>query len=88
MGHDGHRFGRPPSGDRKNYFPGRPADAPDPRRGKKLPPGVEGRSLGGGPNRNMDNDGCAVTAVALAGGIVTAVAGAGYLVVEGVRSLI
>lgn len=29
------------------WNPGRPADVPNPKRGKKLPKGVDGQSLGG-----------------------------------------
>ena len=39
-------LGRTPTRPRSDYFPGRPADAPDPVRAAKLPKGVEGKSLG------------------------------------------
>lgn len=48
----GNSPGRRRNGD-KNMWPGRPADAPEPRRAAKIPPGVEGHSLGGGAARAL-----------------------------------
>jgi hypothetical protein len=39
-------LGRPPSGDREDYFPGRPADAPEPTEYIATAPGVTGVPLG------------------------------------------
>lgn len=95
--HEGHSLGGRRSDKNQghdSWFPGRPADAPEPKRAKKLPKGVQGQSLGGGKNRakgkgkpDPKKDGCLVAAIALGGGIVAGVGGAAWAVTEGVRAI-
>lgn len=92
--HSGESMGGNSPGRRKNanqnMWPGRPADAPEPKRAKPLPKGVQGQSLGGGKNRatKSQKDGCAVVALAMVGGATTLVIAAGYGLVEGIRAVI
>lgn len=97
--HEGHKMGgRRTDKSQKSsaWHPGRPADTPEPKKAKKLPKGVQGQSLGKGrgrkatppPKKNPNGDGCLVAAIALTGGIVAGVGGAGWAITEGVRAIL
>ena len=75
MGSVGGRGNQPGPRDRA-WWPGRPADAKEGRKVKKVPKGVQGESLGAGSERAKagKKKGCAVLALALAGGFTAAVA--------------
>lgn len=60
-----------------------------PKASAKMPKGVSGHSLGGGAARAKKGSGsCAVVALALLGGAVTAVGAAGWGAVELFRAVI